>query len=329
MNIETCISKSISHSELINCTKPPENSVVIVSGTLIEGLGNTHSDIDVFVFADDLPDVSSIGTRNFIKTEGDKVRQVFDALDDDGLCFDAEYYYFSEFNDIINKLDRLYLKGRATTKLLRQQMTSGEEDLIHKCSIGINIGERHISELVDIKAMREKFSFIKYRRLIGGYPEFKDIRGMYHANDMRTCYLAMREYVEMHAMALTYVVGDTNSKRKWLLKKLDRLPRQHNRIVKSINDWLFNDLSQNTEIERLILSGCDLIDDIYTEIRPYLNSNSGFYSLEDARLMVEDEYSKERIKDVQTKEEYQFRRRQFLDTVPRIRSYLVDEPTFL
>ncbi|WP_428832263.1 nucleotidyltransferase domain-containing protein [Caldifermentibacillus hisashii] len=43
------ISKSISEDEILKCVSYTSNDFVFVSGSLIEGLGNKKSDLDIFV----------------------------------------------------------------------------------------------------------------------------------------------------------------------------------------------------------------------------------------------------------------------------------------
>ena len=45
------------------CAEPSD--VVVLSGTLVEGIGNKHSDIDVYVVGDKLPDLERIGKRAY------------------------------------------------------------------------------------------------------------------------------------------------------------------------------------------------------------------------------------------------------------------------
>jgi hypothetical protein len=322
VNIQTSIGIELSAMDLLARATCPRNSTVIVSGSLLEGLGNTHSDVDIYVFSSELPKVSEIGKRNYFKAEGDCVRQVFDALDNEGLCFDVEYYLESELNTIIKKLEDLYDKARHSTKILRQQLTYHEDDLIHKCLIGVEIAGRELSELIDVASVKSKFSFVKYRGLAGGYPEFKDIRGMFYAGDMDSCYGVMRRYVEEHAMALTYVAGDTNTKDKWLIRKLRRLPANNNDLAEKVIEWLYSDVSTEARRREAILRGCDIIDLIFEAMRHHLNSNSSFFSISEALDLTEREYQREQIKDHQTFEEYEFRRRQFSGKAPTVRSFL-------
>jgi hypothetical protein len=173
-----------------------------------------------------------------------------------------------------------------------------------------------------MNSIRGKFSFIKYRNLVGGYPEFKDIRGAYDAGDLETAMLVVRDIVAEHAMALTFVAGDTNTKPKWLARKLSRLPSELQPFGKRILDWLLLGCSDHESKSDWILAGISIIDEIYGNIRSRLDLCEDFYTVSEAKMLTEEEYLNESFHDFQTMEEYNFRRRQFDSSACHILTYL-------
>jgi hypothetical protein len=289
---------------------PQEDSVVILSGTLIEGIGNSHSDLDVYGFAPHLPDAGA-ARHNFSVVEEDKLGQFYDYIDDSGLGFDVEFYTYLELSEIIGSMDQLYARAKASTKLLRAQLPHEEEDLIHKLLVGqILKGDRaHLS--VDFENLRDRFCFLKYRNLVGGFPEFKDVRGAFTSGDCDTALFTMRNYVSNQALGMTCLIGDSNPKVRWLSRKLKRLPPPLRDLGEDVIAWHFAGAPTDAAKRALIIDGAVLVDRIFDAMRPYIGTRPAYYDLKTALALTEREFMAETFHDHQTMEEFEFRRRQF------------------
>ncbi len=316
---------TISNSEILRRAKCPPDSTVVVSGTLLEGIGNAHSDIDVYVFAEARPDPAAFTSHNFSIMAADGVHQIYDYIDDRGLGFDVEYYSYQDAQAVADELDRLYQRARLSTKIFRPTLSLAAEDLIHKVSIG-KVISGDLSRLpLDFQALKYQFCFLKYRNLTGGYPEFKDLRGAVGIGDLDTALSIARDYVTNHANALSFLAGNSNPKKKWVSRKLKALPDALRGLGIDIIDWLHADASTERRRLDLILAGLQLIERIFVETRALLDSRPQYYSLSDALRLTEEEYNREQIKDVQTNEEFDCRRRQFTPTVPPLDHYIMTE----
>lgn len=308
-------------SDILDLVLPPDNACVFLSGTLVEGIGNIQSDIDVYVFADHLPKAETIGGRSFVRASEHGVEMMFDNIDQYGLSVDVEYFTYDQMRSMLARLNGLYAQAKRSSKIFRTEFGFYDEDLIHKVATGIHVSGPPLPADIDIAKARSELCFLKYRNLTGGYPEFKDIRGTFLAEDYVTGLFMTRTYVFDHAMALTFAAGDSNTKTKWLAKKLGRLPQQSSQLGGRILAWLTGP-GPNADLRQWMIDGVDLVDDIWSDIRRYIDVNPSFNTSREALVLTEAEYQAEHVHDPQTVEEYDNRRRQFSDSYPPLSSYL-------
>lgn len=314
--------RKIDVGEIRERAKATPGSLVVLSGTLIEGIGNSHSDLDVYCFSDVLPEAAAFGEHNYLGVEEGSVRQFYDYLTTDGLGFDVEYYTWDEFHQITSRLTELHQESLSKTKLLRATLSREEEDLIHKFIIGVVIDGESDLHARHAKHMKPQFCFLKYRNHCGGYPEFKDILGAYTAEDWDTCLHLTREYLIDHAMALTFMTEDSNAKKKWIMRKLARLPGATSTLGDRIRTWLVEGASTDDGKRRRVHAAIELVDEVFREIASRLGQLNGSYDLDEARRLTEAEYRLETFHDVQTEKEFDHRRRQFDPAAPTLLSHL-------
>ncbi|MFJ2539929.1 hypothetical protein [Pseudomonas sp. NPDC087614] len=90
-------------------------SILIVSGSLIEGIGTIHSDIDCIILCEQRPTARSIKDieHAFVTdedyrhiTKNEEVHNTTDFYGDSSIHIDADYITFSEIEDIYKKSKR-------------------------------------------------------------------------------------------------------------------------------------------------------------------------------------------------------------------------------
>lgn len=123
-------------------------------------------------------------------------------------------------------------------------------------------------------------------------------------------------------MGLTFLSGDSNTKTKWIAAQLKRLPETHLALGRKVLDWLFRAEFSITHREKYILEGVEVVDEIYRASRIFLEKSVENNSLSECIRLTELEYEAEAFHGLQTREEYDYRRRQILDNVPHLSSYL-------
>lgn len=311
----------VSEQEIFERACALPGDMVVLSGTLVEGIGNKHSDIDLYVIGDELPDAQRVGPRSYIAHDGGRVRAYYDYLSAGGFGFDVEYLTRAEVEGWKDEVLSLYERARASTKILRQHLSDGVGDGLHKLRVGRCVQNADEYAAFFDEDFWNKLAFIFYSNRKGGYPEFKDIMGAWGSGDYDTSLHIMRETMRFELAALCHLHGMTNGRTKWLFQNYKRLPERFQGLVKEVMTWLNSERLTDEAKRDSILAGCDIIDRIYRADAIMLRERAPLsYTPEEALRMIEEEYAREVVHDRQTIAEYEHRRRVFTTAVPDIRS---------
>ncbi|MFS8184751.1 hypothetical protein ACMG4P_24780 [Pseudovibrio denitrificans] len=310
-------------SEILERSMAQSNDIVILSGTLVEGIGNKHSDIDMYVICDTLPKKKAIGDRNYLGViNGDEVRAYYDYLSQGSFGFDVEYFTRTEILSMLTEVESLYQEAFKSTKILRQTLSKEVDDALHKIHVGVTLQGGEELERIIPPNIWHKLQFIQYRNKLGGYPEFKDIMGAWISEDYDTALDNVRRYLLCQASALCHLSGSTNSKEKWIIRNVKTLSSSHPELSDNIINWIYSGYKSDKEKSDACLAACDLIDDIFQLTHGYLDVNPSIYfSKEVAIELTEREFANESFHDSQTLAEFNFRRRQFSDSYLTVREH--------
>jgi hypothetical protein len=325
-----------SFAEILRRTPHGSNDIVLVSGSLIEGMGNIHSDLDIYVICDSPPSATSLpGVHNYVDTRNDQVEFIYDYLTPDGLAFHAQYFSFAELDCLAATLSREFQESLSTTKIRRAflgqslAVRNPHADFVHRAFHAIPV--LNASRWHDVRSRfdADHICYLLYRTAAGGYPEFKDIWGTWLAGDYETSYRAVSEYACEQVRGLTHLCGNTNPKRKWLFHYLDALPDELKPLARRLRELFFKGCSSSDEQASAVLHFLDLIDDVWLAYRPCFARRAGFKTFEAAISAIEREFSEEPSHDEQTVLEYEHRRKQFGGEGRPLRHFLLpaNEPS--
>ncbi|MBF0307488.1 MAG: nucleotidyltransferase domain-containing protein [Alphaproteobacteria bacterium] len=190
-----------------------------LSGSLVEGLGNPSSDVDIFValpglISEDLP-LTRRGEDHGIL-----------GLVEGGVRYDVEYWPHADIMNLKRKLDQLPINDPQRNNL--HFLTYWESEFIHRLLVGsplLNEEEfRRLQGLFDAARFARYLMDTAIRRADDA---FDDAVGMLRAGQMRMAALRARDALGFSADALLHAHGVTNDKTKFRLAKLDRLADTH------------------------------------------------------------------------------------------------------
>jgi hypothetical protein len=305
-------------ADILQRTPHESNDVVLVSGSLIEGMGNIHSDLDVYVICDSPPSATTLsGVHNYVDTQNNKVEFIYDYLTPDGLAFHVQYFSFSELDTLAATLNHEFQTSLSTTKIKRTflgqslAVRNPYSDFVHRAFHAIPILNEPKWHGVRSRLDADHICYLLYRTAAGGYPEFKDIWGTWLARDYETSYRAVSEYACEQVRGLTHLCGNTNPKRKWLFYYLDALPYELKPLARRLRELLFKGCESHDDQGRAVLNFLDLIDDVWRAYRPRFDGRVGFKTFGSAISALEREFLTESAHDEQTVLEYELRRKQF------------------
>lgn len=305
---------SVDASELLSHSRATENDVVVLSGTLLEGFGNVYSDLDLYVIGEHLPTKASDFPAALVVREDGRVRRINETLENPAhILLDLQYYTFRELDTLARSLSTLYLESRQSTGIFRKTLHHEDEDLIHKLLTGKILQDRagHFDAAKTFDP--GSFSFLKYRNDVGGYAEFRDLVGSWTAGDLDTCLYNTRNYLIAQVSGMMFLAGSTNPRPKWFVRRLKSLEAKYSELKDGVMFWMNG--ARHTELQKreAVESACDLIDLAYTHARELLDSNSKYYSAEEALKLTESEFAERGTRDRDTVAEWRLRRRMFSD----------------
>jgi predicted nucleotidyltransferase len=191
-----------------------DNSIVYLAGSLMEGFGNSTSDIDVYVICDLIPSIvpeESI-TQSFLQSDKNLVRNIIH----EGIRLDFEYWTWEEFNNAVNILNNLDFK----TDQYIQRISDDDFDLLHRIKFGKPIVNKERFEKIYNEIIFENLGYYciaigneKYQGLL------EDLQGAYLSKDYGSAFFLSRLFIERMMTSYLASHGETNPNTKWLYRK--------------------------------------------------------------------------------------------------------------
>jgi hypothetical protein len=171
---------------------------VHVAGSLVEGLGNRNSDVDVFVIGEAAPSGESVGQIEGCTTSMHYV---------DTRRVDYQYWTDAQVDEVVRRLD-----GDA-------DLAIGELVFLHRLRTGVAI-----AGAARLDALRAR---VPFDRLASCQREvaridvdnaLEDLYGMIDDGDHELALLRSRDLLDAALDAFRFTLGDTNPRGKWRIK---------------------------------------------------------------------------------------------------------------
>jgi hypothetical protein len=191
-------------------------TTVFLSGSLVEGIGNDSSDVDVFV-VHDYATADSGSTAGVDVTVADALVNI-DYLD--GFRVDTEHWV----RDAVLGVADAIAGAAAEGELAAGRIAEHQLQLAHRVRVGLPVtGER---EFAGIRAAFDwpALSRVLAQRFLSMYNDAaEDAAGAVRAGEAGTAMLASRRALGAVTDALLAITGSTNNKQKWRFAKLRQL----------------------------------------------------------------------------------------------------------
>ena len=307
----------VNPSELLSRSRATDGDIVVLSGTLLEGFGNSYSDLDLYVIGEHLPTQGPDVPASQVLREDGRVRRVNETLkSSSNVLLDIQYYTFQELETLSRSLNALYHESRLGTRIFRKTLHQDDEDLIHKLLTGTILQDA--SGSFDARKYFDPatFCFLKYRNEVGGYEEFRDLIGSWMAGDLDTCLYNTRAYLVSQVTGMMFLAGSTNPRPKWFIRKLTALRPEYAELKDGILFWMNSSRHTDLQKREAIKKACELIDQTYAHARMLLGTNARYFPVEEALTLTDREFAERGTPDVDTLAEWQLRRRMFRPSEP-------------
>lgn len=194
-------------------------AAVYLSGSLVEGLGNSSSDVDIFVVGDLVPNGPHVITKDkfCISIHFSGARRI-----------DFEYWAAGHIKDMAVKLEAI----RLGEDFVAEKLAPIEELFIHRILIGLPIlgADRFFSlaQLFDRDRFRQYLVQQSIHRIDGA---MEDVVGTIDDGDWLSAVTRSRDLVNFAADAFCHSKGNTNPLPKWRARILERLPGNEARML--------------------------------------------------------------------------------------------------
>lgn len=194
-----------------------DDCIVYLAGSLMEGFGNSTSDIDVYVICDVLPPIKHDDdiTQSIMKSGKNLIRNIIH----DGIRLDFEYWTWSDFNKSIKLLNGLNFN----TDEYIDQLSSDEYDLLHRLKFGKPIYNK---EKFEKTYNNIRFKNLEYYRVTVEFESYQglleDLQGASIAKDYGTAFFISRMFLDRMMISYLAAHGETNPNPKWLYRKAIR-----------------------------------------------------------------------------------------------------------
>lgn len=263
-------NKSVDISCYLKKLRFNEKDIVICSGTLVEGIGNEFSDIDIYIITNKYKTPKDIDITNFFRAisvnkeilspdSKDDILLIHLPINETGVKIDIEYKTFDDVKIISSKLNEYYNYALNNHILLTKEMPERYMSFIHRihnCVCLYNkIGLENIRSLLN----KEKLCYFLYRSNASDYADLLDIIGAWRKEELMRCFDLARENLIKQMLAYVCLIGNTDYKRKWILTRINQLPIQEN--IK--NEFLSLYLVEDKNIKNYVIKSLDFIDKIY------------------------------------------------------------------
>lgn len=260
---------------ILDCCKSMPSASVIAAGSLIEGLGNSFSDIDVYAFCENLPEVANvcmldhhrvIDVNREVATESKsgKVRLIHTVVPHTGIKIDVEFREWREITALLESLDAIYSYSIANPVLLSKMMTYREKQLLNRLFNCVVLSGADGLVRIDLVRARSRFLYLNYRWHASDFSDLLDLMGAWQALDIERAVDLARDNMAKQALSLIALSGQTNCSRKWLVNLLDRLPSDLDRLAARVRSLLLMPGCDSADGRRRYVTGTlDLCDEIF------------------------------------------------------------------
>jgi hypothetical protein len=266
--------------------------VAYLTSSIAEGIGTPTSDYDIHVLTDALPPVSRFDRSRYywvdctptssaaavsgLSSEGEYVKWSVWYIDGDQHQVQSEYYLFQDVEEGIRLVDDFFARAVNSTVLTSYSFPEYTARLLHCLLVGVPLfGDtryREVAERVDALKLR----FLLYRSACVGFPLVKDIIGHWQAQNWDTAAMISRDYLISETLGLSHLLGNTNSRRKWLIEYLRKhVGEADSHLVGGFLALLGAPIGTGEEKKRFILDVFDFVDLLNATGREILISERG------------------------------------------------------
>jgi hypothetical protein len=310
-----------------------DGDIVVVAGTLVEGIGNYRSDIDVYVIAEDYPRSSTIDLsqhHRVLSTERDIVRSgmtdrdvllIHTVVPGTSVKVDVEFKRISDLKDLFAKIKEVFNYASKNLILLTKRLNERDEILVHRLLNCIPLqGETQLKRLLT-GISRDEYLYIAYRWVASDFAILLDLAGAWEANELDRAVEFARENVIVQTSGYLRLRGITNLRRKWLMTYLEQLPDSRE-LLEEFRRLMYLRGTEDEDGKRsYVLNSLDYVDELYVASLPWLARLPGVPSGQQGIAILSRDREENGGRNDYSDWEYEYRAKAYGAASPRTRSH--------
>lgn len=296
-------------------------SILIVSGTLIEGIGTIHSDIDCIVLCEERPRAKDVESRQHALvtdinyhylTNNDEVHNTTDFYGSTSLHVDTDYITFAEVGEIIAKVEKAFDEIVSDQRFLYSPaLSERENNVIHRSLTGCALeNECKFDELKSTIPV-EKHIYVAHREKLPVFYAFQDVQGCWQSGNLWMGCEVARDMMLKTTMSFTYLTGLTNKHHKWVYSNVFRV-NGFDEIKNKFFNLARKGAVTESECRVYIEEVLEYMDLVFLAIEGLLKKCNIYPSLQKSLSALNDEFTSRKQTDHKISTcEYYFRKKYF------------------
>ncbi|PYB84550.1 hypothetical protein [Pseudomonas fulva] len=298
-----------------------KDSILIVSGSLIEGVGTIHSDIDCIVLCNERPKADDLKScehalvtdiNYHYLTENEEVHNTTDFYGESGLHIDTDYITFLEVTSIVSKIERAFNDIQSDQRFLYSPvLLERENNVIHRSLTGFALVEEEKFEALKKSIPRDKHIYVAHREKLPVFYAFQDVQGCWESGNLWMGCEITREMMLKTTMSFSYLTGITNKHHKWVYSNVFRI-HGYDELKYSFFELSRRGAVTETECRKYIVDALDYMDKVFIAIQGLLTQNPVYPSFEKSLAALNYEFNRRKQTEHKISTcEYYFRKKFF------------------
>lgn len=281
---------SLSSDFILDNAYLRDGDAAFVGGSLIEGIGNAMSDVDVHVVTDDLRrerDIAldmhyrTLSKDRSILTGTAPMAEVFlihTVVPSTHIKVDIEYRSKVEMDSLVSQVRGTFDYATQSLVLLTKYMSARDMAFVHRLfnSHGLS-GNAYLDDLRERIGLKA-FLYLMYRWKASDFSVLLDIVGAWNEGEWARCADLARENMVTQFHAYTHLCGNTNYHRKWIVRYGARAGVDAGLYERYLHLLLASCGREAGETKAYILATIDFIDELFEASRLLLEAEPIFPS---------------------------------------------------
>lgn len=266
------------------------NDALIVGGSLIEGIGNINSDVDVYVLTDRLRTAKDIDLGQHFRAF-DRDRKILDQDRPDQEVYlihtvipgtrikvDIEYRTWADVHALSDHVINMFETATRSLISLTTSMNRRDLSFIHRLHNSTVLLRNPTLTSLQRRLDPSLIQYLLYRWKVSNYSVLLDMIGAWDDADWVRCADMARENMVSQFHAHTHLLGNTNNSRKWVIT----YARQYGVSQPLLNRYLDLLTAESGRAswtaKSFIHATLDFVDKLYQANAQYIGSNPSYPS---------------------------------------------------